>query len=66
MDLKVTDPKGFRYGGEHYAEGAVIENARDREANLLIAIGKAEKYEAPKKRQRKVRKDYETRDMKAE
>lgn len=66
MFLKVKDPKGYRFAGKHMAEGDVHE-ARDREGNLLIAIGKAEKVDEPKKNlARKAKKDYQTRDMKAD
>jgi hypothetical protein len=67
LDLKVLDPKGFRYGGKHYKQSDIIPNARPREANLLIAIGKAEKYTAaPKRAPKKRSTEYKTRDMKAE
>lgn len=65
MNLKVTNRTGFRYGGEHYANGEIILNARDREANLLIAIGKAEKCDAPEPKNAKKGK-YKTRDLKPE
>lgn len=63
MDLKVLCARGIRYGGTHYDKGDIIEDAGQREANLLIAIGKCEPY---KKAKRRSRKDYETRDMKAD
>lgn len=67
MNLKVLDPKGIRYGGSFYPRSKVIYDARPREANLLIALGKAEPYTGRKKQApSKGSEDYATRDMKAE
>lgn len=69
MDLKVKDPRGFRFGGKFYAQGQIITGAREREGNLLVALGKADVYvePEPKKKSKKAKKgDYETRHMQAE
>lgn len=68
MDLKVKDPRGFRFGGKFYAQGQIIPGAREREGNLLVALGKADVYVEPEpKKAKKAKKgDYETRHMQAE
>lgn len=68
MDLKVKDPRGFRFGGKFYAQGQVITGAREREGNLLVALGKADVHVEPEpKKTKKARKgEYETRHMQAE
>lgn len=68
MDLKVKDPRGFRFGGKFYAQGQIIPGAREREGNLLVALGKADVYVEPEpKKAKKAKKgEYETRHMQAE
>lgn len=68
MDLKVKDPRGLRFGGKFYAQGQVIPGAREREGNLLVALGKADVYvePGPKKAKKAKKGEYETRHMQAE